>query len=216
MHPLLTRPRRLGLYLLAWLPLVAILSYSLSSDLGWSAALALTGPLCLVYAFVCLAAWYPCRATPLEQSGFAKLLLTHFTAAVLLSTLWVQLAKGLAIALTRWAGFAGLDQRLPKYFPLLWVTGVLLYVLSVTFHYVLLAEQASREAQERALQARVLARDAELKALRAQVNPHFLFNCLHSVSALTSSDAVKAREMCILLADFLRTTLRLGGKETIT
>jgi two-component system sensor histidine kinase AlgZ len=218
MHPLLTRPRQLGLYLLAWFPLAGILVYLLAEPgaLSWGEATAITGPLCLAYAFVCLAAWYPCRATPLEKSGFVKLLLTHLTAAVLLSTLWLQMAKGLSVGLMRWGGFPGLDQRLAKYIPLLWVTGVLLYVLSVTFHYVLLAEQASREAQERALQARVLARDAELKALRAQVNPHFLFNCLHSVSALTSSDAGKAREMCILLADFLRTTLRLGGKETIT
>ncbi|MGH9499213.1 MAG: sensor histidine kinase [Terriglobales bacterium] len=218
MHPLLTRPRQLGLYLLAWIPLAGILVYLLTGPgaMTWGEATALTVPLCFAYAFVCLSAWYPCRATPLEKSGFLKLLLTHLTAAVLLSTLWVQMAKGLATALMRWPGFTGLDQRLAKYIPLLWVSGVLLYVLSVTFHYVLLAEQASREAQERALQARVLARDAELKALRAQVNPHFLFNCLHSVSALTSSDAAKAREMCILLADFLRTTLRLGGKEAIT
>ncbi len=62
----------------------------------------------------------------------------------------------------------------------------------------------------------MLARDAELKALKAQVNPHFLFNCLHSISALTTSDASRAREMCILLADFLRATLRLGGKESIS
>ena len=108
-------------------------------------------PLCLAYAFVCLSAWYPCRATPLEKSGFAKLLLTHLTAAVLLSTLWVQLAKGLAVVLMRWRGPASLDERLAKYIPLLWVTGVLLYLLSVTFYYILLAEQASREAQERAL-----------------------------------------------------------------
>jgi hypothetical protein len=218
MHPLLTRPRQLGLYLLAWIPLAGILVYLLTGPgaLSWGEATVLTLPLCLAYAFVCLSAWYPCRATPLEKSGFVKLLLTHLTAAVLLSTLWIQLAKGLSVVLMRWWGFTGLDQRLAKYVPLLWVSGVLLYVLSVTFHYVLLAEQASREAQERALQARVLARDAELKALRAQVNPHFLFNCLHSVSALTSSDAGKAREMCILLADFLRTTLRLGGKEAIT
>jgi two-component system sensor histidine kinase AlgZ len=218
MHPLLTRPRQLGLYLLAWIPLAGILVFLLTGPgaLSWGEAAALTVPACLAYAFVCLAAWYPCRATPLEKSGFIKLLLTHLTAAVLLSTLWVHLIKELAIGLTRWQSFAGLEQRLERFIPLLWVSGILLYVLSVTFHYVLLAEQASREAQERALQARVLARDAELKALRAQVNPHFLFNCLHSVSALTSSDAGKAREMCILLADFLRTTLRLGGKETIT
>jgi two-component system, LytTR family, sensor histidine kinase AlgZ len=218
MHPLLTRPRQLGFYLLAWIPLAGILVFLLtdSGALSWREATALTVPMCLAYAFVCLAAWYPCRATPLEKSGFVKLLLTHLTAAVLLSTLWVHMFRELALGLMRWKSFAGLDQRLARHIPLLWVTGVLLYVLSVTFHYVLLAEQASREAQERALQARVLARDAELKALRAQVNPHFLFNCLHSVSALTSSDAGKAREMCILLADFLRTTLRLGGKEAIT
>ncbi len=218
MHPILARLRQLGLYLLAWVPLAGILMYLLarSGELRWLEAAALTLPLCFVYAFLCLTAWYPCRATPLEKSGFFKLLLTHFTAAVVLSTLWIQLAKGLATALTRWAGFAGLDERFAQHLPLLWVTGVLLYVLSVTFHYVMLAEQASREAQERALEARVLARDAELKALRAQVNPHFLFNCLHSISALTSVDAAKAREMCILLADFLRTTLRVGSQETIT
>jgi two-component system sensor histidine kinase AlgZ len=219
MHPLFTRPRQLGLYLLAWIPLAGILVYLLTGGGGLSLgeATALTVPLCLVYAFVCLAAWYPCRTTPLQKSGFAKLLLTHLTAAALLGTYWTYQAKELAIGLAHfWPRFAGLDQRLAKHFPLLWITGVLLYLMSVTFHYVLLAEQASREAQERALQARVLARDAELKALRAQVNPHFLFNCLHSVSALTSSDAGKAREMCILLADFLRTTLRLGAKETIT
>jgi two-component system, LytTR family, sensor histidine kinase AlgZ len=218
MHPILSRLRNLGLYLLAWIPVAGMLVHSLTGPggLGWTEAIAVTVPLCLVYAFVCLAAWYPCRATPLEKSSFTRLVLTHLTAAVVVSAVWTALARALAMALARHAGFVGLDQRWEKHFSVLWATGVLLWFLSVTFHYVLLAEQAAREAQERALEARILARDAELKALRAQVNPHFLFNCLHSISALTSADAGKAREMCILLADFLRTTLRLGGKETIT
>jgi two-component system, LytTR family, sensor histidine kinase AlgZ len=218
MHPLFLRARHLGLYLLAWIPLAGILVYLLGSGggLSWAEAAALSVPLCGVYAFVCLSAWYPCRALPLEKSGFGKLAASHLVAGAIWSILWVELAKAMAAGLSHYSRFTGLDQRLPKHFPVLWVTGVLLYVMSVTFHYVLLAEQASREAQARALEARVLARDAELKALRAQVNPHFLFNCLHSVSALTSSNPAKAREMCILLADFLRTTLRLGGKETIT
>ena len=220
MHPILGRLRNLALYLLAWVPIAGMLMYALvgSEGLSWQEAIALTVPLCLVYAFVCLAAWYPCQATPLEKSSFLRLVLTHLTAAGLLSVLWAAMAKELAIGLTRYAGFVGLDRRLEtlRYFSLLWATGVLLYILSVTFHYVLMAEQAAREAQERALEARILARDAELKALRAQVDPHFMFNCLHSISALTGADAGKAREMCILLADFLRSTLRLGAKETIT
>ncbi len=218
MHPLFSRWRQLGLYLLAWVPLAGILDYLLTrpGGLSWREAPILTVPLCAIYSLVCLLAWYPCRALPLEKSGFGKLALSHGARAAILSVIWVEMAKGLAIALRRWMGFNRLDERLAQFFPILWVTGVLLYLMSVTFHYVILAEESSREAQERALQARVLARDAELKALRAQVNPHFLFNCLNSISALTSSDSGRARDMCILLADFLRTTLRLGGKETIT
>jgi LytS/YehU family sensor histidine kinase len=100
--------------------------------------------------------------------------------------------------------------------PLLFAIGVLLYLLAVGLFYVLLAQEASREAEQRESQARILARDAELRALKAQVNPHFLFNSLHSISALTSIDAARAREMCVLLGGFLRSTLGLGERTAIT
>jgi LytS/YehU family sensor histidine kinase len=85
----------------------------------------------------------------------------------------------------------------------------------VASHYVILEIEQSRAAQARALESSVFARDAELKALKAQINPHFLFNSLNSISALTSIDAARARDMCILLADFLRMTLGLGEKELV-
>jgi LytS/YehU family sensor histidine kinase len=59
------------------------------------------------------------------------------------------------------------------------------------------------------------AREAELTALKAQINPHFLYNSLNSISALTSIDPARAREMCVLLADFLRMTLGMGEKALI-
>src|SRR5580700_7431720 len=128
MHPLFTRARHFGLYLLAWIPLAGILVYLLtgSGGLNWREATILSVPLCAVYAFVCLSAWYPCRSLPLEQTGFGKLALFHLTRAGLFSVLWVELAKWMAIALARWGGFTGLDQRLPKHYPILWVTGTLL------------------------------------------------------------------------------------------
>jgi LytS/YehU family sensor histidine kinase len=65
------------------------------------------------------------------------------------------------------------------------------------------------------MQTSIQARDAELRALKAQINPHFLFNSLNSISALTSIDPTRARSMCILLGDFLRLTLGLGEKTLI-
>jgi two-component system sensor histidine kinase AlgZ len=217
MHPILTQLRRLLLYLLGWIPLAGMLTYLLAvpGELTWVEAGTVSLILCLLYAFVCLAAWYPCRATPLERSSLSRFLFTHVGGALVASGLWLIAARILGRMLAGLEDFHGIDARLTKDFPLLFGTGVLLYLLAVGFHYVLLAVEASREAEARVMQASVLAREAELRALKAQVNPHFLFNSLNSISALTTSDAPKAREMCILLGDFLRRTLGLGEKAAI-
>jgi LytS/YehU family sensor histidine kinase len=62
----------------------------------------------------------------------------------------------------------------------------------------------------------VLSRDAQLTTLRAQIHPHFLFNALNSINALIAHDPEGARRLCVLLADFLRASLTLGGRKRIT
>ena len=216
MHPLLTR-NRLGLYLLAWVPLAATSAYVLVTrgGLGWLQATALAVAVFLFYAFLCLSAWYPCRATPLGKVSFVRLLLTHLSAAVLISFAWTQAGAALSYAILSPEKFEAIRTQFRPQLNSIFTIGVLLYLLSVAFHYVLIAMEDSRHAEAQAVEARVLARDAELKALKAQVNPHFLFNSLNSISALTSVDPAKAREMCILLAEFLRMTLGLGEKSAI-
>ena len=217
MHPLLTPISRLGLYLLAWAPLTAILIYVMAwpGGLGWWNATFLVIPLCLVYEFVCLSAWYSCKATPIGKTPATRVFLTHTVAALILSLLWVQAARLIAYLLSQTHSFQGLDRKFAPQAALLFAAGFLLYTLAVASHYVMLEMETSRSAQARALETSILARDAELKALKAQINPHFLFNSLNSISALTSIDAPKAREMCILLAEFLRMTLGLGEKTLV-
>jgi hypothetical protein len=204
MHPIFRNTTRLGAYLALWTVLAGLLAalMLIPGDLIWSQALSVSVPLCLLYAFVCLTPWYLCRAFPLGTAGVSKLLVNHLGAAILASALWIGLARLLAIAMDLGSG---LDSVIPQ----LVVIGLLLYLLSVTLHYALLAVEASREA---ALQTR----DAELRALKSQINPHFLFNCLNSISALTSTDPTRAREMCVLLSDFLRKTLGLGERASIS
>ena len=217
MHPILSQLRRVVLYLLAWIPIAGLLAYLLtvSHEISTREAIVLAVPLCLLYAFQCLSSWYTCRGNPLEKYGLGRLITTHLTGAVVASGFWAVAAVGLASTLSKSQSFVGLSARFRPEIPLVVVTGLLLYLLWVTLYYVIIAVEASRDAEARVMKASVLARDAELRALKAQVNPHFLFNSLNSISALTSSDASKAREMCILLGDFLRRTLGLGEKAAI-
>jgi two-component system sensor histidine kinase AlgZ len=216
MHPLLTR-NRLRLYLLAWVPLTATSIYVLATrgTLSWLQATGLAVAVFLFYALLCLAAWYPCRATPLGKVSFIRFLLTHLIAAGLFSFVWTQAGAALCYAVLSPEKFAAIKSQFEPQVNAIFTVGVLLYLLSVALHYVLIAMEASREAEARMMETSIMARDAELKALKAQINPHFLFNSLNSISALTSIDASRARDMCVLLGDFLRLTLGLGEKTSV-
>jgi two-component system sensor histidine kinase AlgZ len=217
MHPLLKPISRYVIYLSAWSPIAGILIalMAVPGKLGWWNASVLIIPLCLIYQFVCLSAWYMCKAAPLKSAPVLRTRVMHLAAAVTISFVWVELARLLAYGLAQLPSFQGLDELFKPQVPVLFGLGFLLYLLSVAAHYVILALEDSSKAEARVLETSIFARDAELKALKAQVNPHFLFNSLNSISALTSLDPAKAREMCILLAEFLRMTLGLGEKTSV-
>ena len=208
MHPLLGRIVGLTAYLGLWLVLgvASAAALVLRGGLSWWSALMGAVPLALAYGVVCLAAWYVCRAFPLSGAGsVGGVLLAHAAAASLTSTVWVGLAQW-------WVWLqGGVYQWSRDLTLLLFATGVLLFLLSSAIHYVFLALQAQESARRQALESAVLAREAELRALRAQVNPHFLFNSLHSIGALAGTRPAAAREMAIALGEFLRHSLRLGG-----
>ena len=201
-----------------WIPVAAVLIPALGAlgHLSWSASIFLGAPLAMISLLIPIDAGYICRFTPLGKAPMWRVVLTHFAAAQVLSFLWTLIAVPFARALAYIPQLHGIDKQFSPDRWIVYLTGCLLYVFSVAFHYVAMAQDAAREVEIQAMQTSVLARDAELRALRAQINPHFLFNSLNSISALTSIDAARAREMCLLLADFLRLTLGMGEKTVIS
>jgi LytS/YehU family sensor histidine kinase len=87
----------------------------------------------------------------------------------------------------------------------------LLAVLAVVISKLAGQEELSR----REGQLLQLSKDAELAQLRQQLQPHFLFNSLNSIHALVLASPQRAREMVLLLSDFLRGTLRSEGQSWI-
>jgi two-component system, LytTR family, sensor kinase len=76
-------------------------------------------------------------------------------------------------------------------------------------------QEEEQENRQRKNDAEKMSKEAELFKLRQQLQPHFLFNSLNSISALIGSNPVQARSMIHQLSDFLRTTLRKDEEQWI-
>jgi two-component system sensor histidine kinase AlgZ len=216
-HPILANRTRTLLYSAAWLPIAALLTEVLvrGGTIEWREAAALVFPMCLLYAFICQASWYLCNAVPLRESDSLRLIGSHGTAAGVSAAAWILIGGVWAWLVGEAFAIDGIVSRYVAQIPVLFVSGVLLFLMAVAFNYLLIAFEASQRAESKALELQVLAREAELKALRAQIDPHFLFNSLNSINALVMTDPSAARRMCVLLADFFRGSVKLGSEERI-
>ncbi|HEY4363670.1 MAG TPA: histidine kinase [Bryobacteraceae bacterium] len=95
--------------------------------------------------------------------------------------------------------------------PLAW--GTFMATGTWTGLYVRLTERRRRE--ERDLQTQLTVREAELRALEYQLNPHFLFNCLNSIRALVIENPPRAQDMLTRLSSVLRHSLRHDHQHTV-
>lgn len=181
---------------------------------GWTAAALFGLPLGLLGDSGSLSAWYVLKATPVERTGPARAVLTVIVSALVVSALWASVGQLWWRALAA-LGFALGDPYRPGVFALLLSLGTAGYLLAAAAYQVGHTMEATSLASRRALEADVAQRDAELRALRSQVDPHFLFNSLNSIAGLISADPARAREMCQLLGEFLRESLQVGSSARI-
>lgn len=217
MHPLLTHWRGLAAYLLAaalaGTGLAALLARGAQPGFGWALAWAL--PLSGLMALFALALYAPCRSLPFGAGRWPRALAVRALAVLVLG--------GIALALATAWNVAGLAVGQATGFVVLtrsgWAVLALasfgLFTLAVLVHDLLIAVESAQAAATREAEARLQTRDMELQLLRLQIDPHFLFNSLNSISALTSFDPAAARQMSIDLAGFFRQTLALAGRERI-
>lgn len=103
---------------------------------------------------------------------------------------------------------------------LYWLPGALMYWWGVylvwnVFYMAVLSLRRANHAEAQALRLEVAAKDAELRALQAQVNPHFFFNSMNSVRALIYEDQEAAAQMIDQLASVMRYALQSGQHDTV-
>lgn len=167
----------------------------------WSYIWALATPLVL---------WAASRL-PIERNNWRRSSLLHVPISIVLSGLVTALGY-VVLHLGKTIDF----ERLVRFVIANFSEGIGIYMLVTLISYSLSYYRRFREGQLRTLQLEAQLSQAQLQALKMQLHPHFLFNTLHSISALLNKDAEAARKMITRLGDFLRLTLENSGSQEVT
>ncbi len=166
-----------------------------------------------LFALIGIGIWYPAYYTDLEKNNLLNFLTNHLASSSLAVGLWLWL--GYLILSTVYQEDVQYLEKLNISIPSRIGFGFLFYILITTNYYLLIYYQNFKEKMVRESELKALVKESELSSLKSQINPHFLFNSLNSISSLTMISPEKAQDMVINLSEFLRYSLS-NKKETLT
>ncbi len=212
-NPILSNKRNLILYFIFWL-IIGIINFALLYlELRVSFVTALTDSLVFssLLSGLGLSFWFPAKYIQFENKNFLIVIFDHVLGGIIASIIW--LSSGyfiIAFILNNSEGYTAFFKE-----TIVWrfTAGNLFYYLITSFYYLIIYYNNFQEKIIQESELKNLITEAEIKTLKFQINPHFIFNSLNSISALTTIDAEKAREMIHKLADFLRFTLANNDKQ---
>jgi two-component system, LytTR family, sensor kinase len=211
-HPLLSNLKMLMLYGIFWLFIAganALIQWNYY-DMPLEQAISNSFVVYLLFALLALNIWYVVKYNPIEANPWWKLIFFHLISATILILIWVYLATLIINLIT-----PKLSEFMTMSLPSRFLTGYLFYVFYVVFFMAIIYYRNFKEKVKRESELKALIREAELHALKSQINPHFLFNSLNSISSLTMSDPAKAQEMVINLSSLMRYSLKHGQDEKV-
>lgn len=166
-----------------------------------------------LFSVIGIGIWYPVYYTDIEKNKISNFLTNHLASSSLAVGLWLWIGYLVLSSIhhsdTEYIGM--LNKSIPARVGL----GFLFYVLLSSNYYMMIYYQNFKDKLTRESELKALVKESELSSLKSQINPHFLFNSLNSISSLTMISPEKAQNMVINLSEFLRYSIS-NKKETLT
>lgn len=199
-------------YAAAWIPFLAIYTsaFALSGELPLGAAIIAGFDNALPFALWGLGVVWICGRLTWRPGRAVRFLGIHLGIAVLYATLAALSALGLFMLTRPLFALHGHEATCTSCI-VVWqfFMGMMLYTILASLTYTFRTTARLREEERRARRAETLKAQAELQTLRAQLNPHFLFNTLHTLIALVRRDPAAAEDAIEQFADLLRYASRV-------
>ncbi|NLG60667.1 MAG: histidine kinase [Candidatus Cloacimonetes bacterium] len=177
-------------------------------DIGSAAARALPGA--VVWAGITLVAFALARHFPIDEPPHVRHVLVHISASATLALAEVAIAFGID-RVTGWFNSSFSDLFVNGFPP-----NVLYYWLLAGLGHAIEVYRRYRIREREALMLQKRLAEAELHLLKTQLQPHFLFNTLHAISALMHRDVRAADRMLTRLSELLRVTLEHVGTNEVS
>lgn len=155
-----------------------------------------------IFYFLGIMMWYVINFSSPEKSKVINTTFNHITLLIVIQLIWI----GIGYNILRYVYDDNLYYSFFLSESLTWrvISGVLFYTIIALFYYIIIYYRNLQEKITAEVKLRETIKEAELSLLKSQINPHFLFNSLNSISSLTITNPEKAQEMIIKLSDFLR------------
>jgi sensor histidine kinase YesM len=210
---IVARVRFAILYILAWLPLAALYALVLGTRPDMDVFSTVMATLWTIGSAALLGAvvWWLSNRLPFQRSHLTRFLVTHVVLAIVYGAL---LTLEIALSIYYRASKEQYDGFMREAFGWQVLYGIALYGLIVGISYALQSARRLRDEERRTARAEALRIDAELRALRAQLNPHFLFNTLHSITALVRIDPADGQRALEHFAALLRYVLDVNRERS--
>jgi len=168
----------------------------------------------LTIALLGLSLWYPVFYLHAKRTNLVINIIQQLVLSIILSGFWFGITY--MILATSFSHRDDYLQYLIQSIPWRLASGVLYYFLIILFYNLLIYYQNFKEKLVSESELKALIKESELSSLKSQINPHFLFNSLNSISSLTILSPEKAREMIIKLSEFLRYSLSKNDQNLTT
>ncbi len=218
MHPLLKSPKNLIIVGIIWGSIILgmITLHNRLANVPLVESAIFIAPLMVIELFFALSTWYLCQNIKLEVKNVFGIIIKHGLSAVVLIIFWLSLGMLYSEFLDQQIGNELWKIRFIQLVPFLGVLGIFVYIFFSAIHYLILSMEKTRLAEHEAVENRLIASQAELKALRSTIHPHFLFNSLNAFGALARTAPEKAQKVSIKLSDFLRYSLKYNNYDMVT
>lgn len=209
----MSRWRFAFLYLLAWLPFAALYAAVLALQPNLRPADAILASVTTIGSAALLGGgvWWLSRRIPFVSTHRWRFVVAHVLLAALYGAL---LTTQIALSIRFGASEVAFNRYVRD--AMAWQTlfGMSLYGIIAGISYAAHAASRLREEERRSARAEALRIDAELRALRTQLNPHFLFNTLHSITALVRFDPGQGERALEQFATLLRYVLDVNRERS--